>query len=1491
MSGQAVGLDVTYATVEPRLLSVDTLQYLALLDPAAALAGSDPKAQLVILIDAVDEALRLRDGNSVLDWLERSPELPPNVRVILTCRPHSRINTFQSVRSDSLETIDLGNNRQAVIGDTRIFATRMVAEPSLAVHLADAKGAVERISLASDGNFAYLTALEKGLLSAVADGNLKLLDKLLKSETLPKSLGHLYSVFLRNARDEISRLGELDVERPRSPDDEVTAAWEGVGHRMVSVLAVAKEPMTIAQMTRLGSIRVWKSAAESVLQRLRPLLDEVTPSAWRFFHQSVAEFLTRDAADEAPDLLVEGSEWHWRVVRAYKGSATGWSEVNWETTDDYGLLHVANHLAELDEEGRRQVIDLVNVRFRNAIRNRFLNDLPFKRVVENALAHCVDYARKPGDLLASAVFLSVVHSNLNSSESRLAPAVFGLMARIGRVREALARTELLPPGEHRFNAVHAVVDSTPVDQRHLLGDLDGAELLVAAALEVPIADVIFAGSSRARAVATAARALAPHDLGRAMALANDCEMEWDPHGVRDGVLRVALRTCSPSQVLPLIKDMVGPTRAAVATQVARRADSPERERLLEFAENHADEGKIGDRIRVLAGLIACQGQAQLDRAEAYAAKLRSLALGMKSDEDSPHDCENALLDAAETVLHVNAELAIELIRRAQEMDSVGNEPKIRAVRLWEKLGYPEKSVDLAKVVLDNELSLGWYGPAAAIAELAVAVDSANPDLARHLADAAEKIIDDAVRSNKDPFEKSRIDMTIDKIVDAFRTWAPERALRNARLMDDGWTGGVSWDFIGGRLTALACLGIDVCEADPGLARALLKECGSEQYSSAILGRHHASLVWGNLFRPKESSSARFPSTMRAAIEFTFAENCNYRWMERRERLPFTEPADVARSVGRILGGVQATWASVIATAVPVISTIDLDVAIDLCGWLSDPGERLIALAGLISALKVGQDPRKDDVIAALGKTAIRLPQYISEIGIDEPGQARELMYLNPSARARWEAALRLPPDEDGLAHALARATGSRYLVETLRTQKLVNSLLGPVPEGASAEKITSAIRRIFDSSIGAHDPIQLDLVRMAAVQALMPWNSGAASFVAAAIEHSGRSALAQIYACAISNSGEQALDDAIRSIVDAPPEEINVLYKATAAAIACARKNVSGNRDIVDRVVALLEDVDASSAVPALAVLAAGPIEQTQRVRIVRVALQRVDEISNKDQQRDVLADLLAPAALSEDVQVVIAVVRRLLDADWSVFMEGLRRAVTPLVSFVGETVFSRLDWAFRSAQAVVGATDLDESPEHLDGVASPSLRTSDSATLRPAGVRGATLASSVDLCDLDGLYLDNSDLPGMSLDEDSTFSTPGRSDYAFAACDGISTGMRVWLAEPTEPIWRLHDIRYVFPDSDCAAAYQAERLFDLREGVPSICDAPEVGQNCHVFGGTQNIPVVEVSATMYFYVFQVESVVVKLFVAQGFRSADPLDVGQVHELADRIFTKATAIL
>jgi hypothetical protein len=502
------------------------------------------------------------------------------------------------------------------------------------------------------------------------------------------------------------------------------------------------------------------------------------------------------------------------------------------------------------------------------------------------------------------------------------------------------------------------------------------------------------------------------------------------------------------------------------------------------------------------------------------------------------------------------------------------------------------------------------------------------------------------------------------------------------------------------------------------------------------------------------------------------------------------------------------------------------------------------------------------------------------VDLEKIPQGPVLAYLDPSVRARWEAALLLPPETTPTADSLTAATGSWYLHATLHAQRLSDTLFAPVPQDTSPQAVIDEVSEMLASVEGHPDDIQLDLVRAAAVWALAPWDAAQTEAVASRIEHPGRAVLARLYQAFATTSDPAALTAACRTILDAAPAELPVLYRVVALALTVgvvAGSDAEGAHELTDTGTTALAGSDALTATHGLVALAASADEPRQ-TQLLRAALRRADDVGNGYLRNDVLADMLIPAALTGDASVLTEVTRKLLAADWQVLMEGLRRAIGPLVALAGPGLLTQLDEALWAAQRVVSA-DAGAPASHLDGVAATPMRVQVLANPAPA-------AATTHVVHPEPLYLAAEDLPGLALVQDSRHQGPDPADYAFAACEGLHSGFQVWLGEQTKPVWRLVDIRFVFADAERAAAYHAERLLANSEDNPPVADVPLVGEDCHVFGGTQHMGGTDIEMTMYFYVFRVNTVVVKLFVAQGVESTEPLHPEHLHILAQRIVTK-----
>jgi len=1469
LAGSLAGIQIAQATVEPRLLEPETLQYLALLDPAAALAQRDPSAQIVVVIDALDEVVRFRGSVSILDWLETGPELPANVRVILTSRPHPRLELLRQTRAATMSAIELKPESDQVRADVGKFAANLFSDPavSAAAGPRDVNAIAPRLAVASDGNFAYLAAYARALRSAIETGLDDAVASLLDLEELPAGLGGLYALFLRTVRRDVELIGLLDIENsgPQVP------AWEGAGQRLLAILAVARAPLSLDQAMALGSVRVWRSAASSVFERFVPFLDEVG-GGWRLFHASLAEFLTSPSARAYPDIAVDADEWNRRIVRHYRGAAAAWSDVDWSAVDSYGLLRLPEHLVEI-EGGGAQVSELVTPGLRTACRQRFLTDLPFRTIVETALGEAMLTADLV-DAVSSVVSMDLVRAGLQSAGSSLPPAVLGLMARLGRVDEALARAELQAPGMQQFDSFEAIRACAQDDT--LLGSHGGVDRLVAAALEIPLTDAPLIGQlgfTRDQCLGKAAAAVAPQDLDRALEL---LEGLTDKDGnQRDEVLRSGLTEVSRDRALELIAQMHSGAATAALDAAERFSGDAD---LLEVAQNRLEEEEAHKQVVLLARLVAAWSEIHDRRAAEVSTRLRRAAEARSADDNEELPSSPAsLVEAAERLETIDPELSAWLLERASdgEADSSTAEGLVAAASVWASRGQPERARELVERALEYERGLGWYGPASAIARISVAVDRFDPAWAQVLANETETLIQGA--GGVDRFERFRLDGTLGGIVEAFRDWAPDRALRAARQMSGSWIPGAGWDSIDGKPTALAMLGLDAAESKPEVARDLLEECLGEDQPAIRLGREDARFVRGGLFRPAEDVVSAEAAQSRLVNFVAYFQNTINDWVAGREWRVFDSPADVVRSVETQpeTAGAVYSWAGAIAAAVAALGYADVDAAINLTGWILDPHERLIALAALVDALSAADDDRVAVARLALDRAAADLPIYVPEIDLSAIPQGAFVAFLDPSARARFEAALRLPLGLQEKSRALVAATGSWYLDVSWRSASTAAALatlaLGE-PTGDELAEVSSTV-----ASLSEHpDPLQADLVRATAVLALATNAPETVEPIIAEITDPGTKALATLYAAAGAEEDPAKVVAMLEPLLEALPEEVDPLHRAFLAATAVkiagageASKNLSdwGRGELnssyaLSRAIGLMRLADVS--------------EPPGREELLRESLRLSSEIPNQYLRNEVLASLLRHAVQC-DVQLVVEIVRRSLDAGWQVLVASISNAAGPLVELSGSRIIDALDAGMRRAQLVLAGEQYD----HLDGVAGLGQRTD------PLRWEQAPEAPELDAAEI---FLAAGDLPPhLKQVQDSSGQGADADDFAFAANDGVGAGFNVWLGDDTETVWRLVDIRFVFPDAHRAAAYHVQRLHANSEGHPPVDNAQNVGKECHVFGGTEMTPF-GIEMTAFYYVFRVDRIVVKLFVAQGMRAEQKLTPNDVAQIASRIVDRLAKV-
>jgi hypothetical protein len=119
-----------------------------------------------------------------------------------------------------------------------------------------------------------------------------------------------------------------------------------------------------------------------------------------------------------------------------------------------------------------------------------------------------------------------------------------------------------------------------------------------------------------------------------------------------------------------------------------------------------------------------------------------------------------------------------------------------------------------------------------------------------------------------------------------------------------------------------------------------------------------------------------------------------------------------------------------------------------------------------------------------------------------------------------------------------------------------------------------------------------------------------------------------------------------------------------------------------------------------------------------------------------------------------------------------------------------------------------------------------------------------------------------MTMTQDSRGRGADPGDTAFGQHGGLDSGGAVWHGPQIAPIFRLVDIRWVFPSVEAATAYHRETLWANAEHTAPVPNAPVVGTDCHVFGGLFEPLGPGTGLTSYFYLFTVGPVVVKLYAA-----------------------------
>lgn len=414
--GSVVGLRVDELVVDSRLLALEDLTCLALLDPARSLQRLDASDRIVVVIDGLDEIRYHPATDDVLNWLINLSELPDNVRFVLTSRPpDERLRLLRDKQSECLRGLTLDEDLPKVRDDVQVFVNRLAAEPALRRRLeatGAADGFTQRAVERANGNLGYVDALARGLDEAIARDDSRSLDALLSMRELPADLEDLYAFFLHQIKASVAG-DRVELEDPETGETYDKPAWPAIHSRVLAVLAVAAEPLDAGLITWLGAIRAEPSWIRWALDDLRQFLD-VVDDRYRLYHASLAEFLVADSTRtdaSASDLYSSPARSHRQIADRY------WAlRADWTACDGYGLRHLAEHLDRVGDA--RRLEELVSQGWMDA---RFTGDgyrydgfLADLRIAWRA-AHREACRQLDADVEPSAIAASFRHLLVNAS--------------------------------------------------------------------------------------------------------------------------------------------------------------------------------------------------------------------------------------------------------------------------------------------------------------------------------------------------------------------------------------------------------------------------------------------------------------------------------------------------------------------------------------------------------------------------------------------------------------------------------------------------------------------------------------------------------------------------------------------------------------------------------------------------------------------------------------------------------------------------------------------------------------------------------------------------------------------------------------------------------------------------------------------------------------------------------------------------------------------
>ncbi|MEV0113517.1 hypothetical protein AB0H77_09750 [Streptomyces sp. NPDC050844] len=1024
VEGTAVGVEIGTAHLEPRLLDPDNLAHLALIGPAQVLAAQDPDARIVILLDALDEIAdddTTEPRKGLLRWLARSPELPANVKVVMTSRPHSGLRLFRSAREERLTDVVIDAGSPQVVGDLHTYA-QWVLETDAVIAAERARGnlpgstkryAVRRAA----GNFLYLATYARALNEAAAGRDEELVDRLLVFNGVPGRLTGLYGFFVELVREELT-----PRQRGRTGEP---GGWEGVGLPIIGTLTVAREALTEGQLSALSGTPVREAPAQQVLGSLRWLLDRRSDRI-AFFHTSIGEFLVGpEAREKHPECWIDEARWHEQIARHYRGAAGNWAEVEWARVDRYGLLHLVAHVLNAGPRLSAEAVDLVCPGLRRAVRSEFGAEARFLELVDG-IAHHVADSGSVATGLSVLTYLGVVRHQAAQASNALPPRVIGLLARTGRLKEALEHAAGIAPSLWQCSAFAEILRyARPGPDDPSYDEL--LDLLVECALTIPLSGT---GDDRDRdaqaGIAVAARLLAPHDIERALRLwrygqETSPRRTSGPEPEPDAVYRAAAFAAAEQDMdkARTLIDRIGGERWADHLDLAERADDPAMAlKLMRAAEASLQGVGPADRILALARLAAAWATHDPDTCRWFLAEVRAQVF----EAGEEFGFVGQLAKAASVLGDVDRSTARLLLARLETLVVYGHKDRaiLDGVRLWTRWGATERARALVDryhawtsgdwVELDVMRALGQSSPAEElriIERVHAAVPAPPADPRAYIWRSSER--DDDLAGAARRMAGHDLGRAAEMARGIARTaWYDDWTSRDDAMAESA---NPEQEVVGrDRYSLLADIAhVHVARGETDRAAALLEEMlagGERPVPLGGGGGDGATFVSSS---PESLEPAPRHDLERVNIHgFTALFNLSHDWAARARAHFYRDPADVVRAVE--IGSYSSTARAIRRLAVRLAQR-DLPRAGALIQSIADPGERAIGFADLHRAAHgpgsaSHHGPDAEAFSKEIDRALSELPRYRWTVPGGDDTDTKAWAYARPDHRVRFELAVR-----------------------------------------------------------------------------------------------------------------------------------------------------------------------------------------------------------------------------------------------------------------------------------------------------------------------------------------------------------------------------------------------------------------------------------------------------------------------------------------------------